>query len=199
MIPPFSLVGCSIRLTPLNFDYLDALCAVGLAPILWRSTTIQVLTRIDMEAYIRKALAARDSGTALPFVILEAASGRLIGSTRFHSIDPEHRHLEIGFTWLGVQWQRTSINTEAKYLMLRHAFEVMHYIRVEFRADTQNEQSRRALKRIGAREEGVLRHYRISAGRGVRDMAVYSILEDEWPQVRLDLEAKLTQPNQYIR
>ncbi|MEJ0007232.1 MAG: GNAT family protein [Steroidobacteraceae bacterium] len=188
---PISLKGRSICLAPLNDSYLDALCAEGLSPSLWQSTTIQLLTRDDMITFVRKALDDRDRGTAIPFVILETASGRLIGSTRFHSIDVENRHLEIGFTWISVPWQRTSVNTEAKYLMLRHAFEVMDYIRVEFRADTQNERSRRALTRIGAREEGVLRNYRISAGRGIRDLAVYSILANEWPQVRSDLEGKL--------
>lgn len=194
MIFPFSLAGNSIRLTPLRPDHLETLCLVGLDPLLWQATTIQVLTRDDMEAYVRSALDARDRGTALPFVILERASGKLIGSTRFHSIDVRHRHLEIGFTWLARPWQRTCANSEAKYLMLHHAFESMGCIRVEFRADAENEQSRRALKRIGAREEGILRRHRISAHRGIRDLAVYSILDDEWPSVRSNLEAKLMKP-----
>lgn len=191
MIFPFSLAGRFIRLAPLRIDDLDGLCAIGLEPLLWQSTTIQVVTRSDMEAYVRSALDAQDRGTAMPFAIYEQSTDKLIGSTRFHSIDIGHRHLEIGFTWLGLPWQRTSANTEVKYLMLRHAFESMGCIRVEFRADTENEKSRRALKRIGASEEGTLRQFRISPHRGIRDMVVYSILREEWPQVKSGLESKL--------
>jgi N-acetyltransferase len=187
----FSLAGRVVRLVPMQVEHLDALCAVGLDPQLWDATTIRVLTREAMEAYLRAALDARERGTAWPFVIEEQATGRVIGSTRFHSIDVAHRHLEIGFTWLGMPWQRTAANTEAKYLMLCHAFDALNYIRVEFRADAENERSRRALERIGAREEGRLRHYRISAHRGLRDLVVYSILATEWPGVRVKLEAKL--------
>lgn len=194
MIFPFSLAGSLIRLTPLSLGHLDALCASGLEPSLWQATTIQLLTRGDMEAYVRAALDAQMRGTAMPFAILERSTGKLIGSTRFHSVDVAHRHLEIGFTWLSLPWQRTAANTEAKYLMLRHAFESMGYIRVEFRADAENEKSRRALKRIGAFEEGTLRHFRISPHRGIRDMVVYSIVREEWPGIRSDLELKLMTP-----
>jgi len=194
MITAFTLKGSSIRLTPLSLDHLDALCAIGLEPRLWQATTIQVRTRADMEGYIQAALATERAGTALPFAIIDCVTGKVIGTTRFHSIATEHRHLEVGFTWIGTPWQRTSVNTEAKYLMLRHAFESMGFIRVEFRADAENEQSQRALVRIGARKEGVLRHYRISAHRGIRDLAVYSIIVSEWPSVRLNLETKLAKP-----
>ena len=150
-----------------------------------------------MESYVRSALDAQSGGTTLPFVIVDRVTDRLVGTTRFHSIFPEHKRLEIGFTWIALPRQRTGVNTEAKYLMLRHTFEIMKFIRVEFRADAENEQSRRALVRIGAREEGVLRSYRLSARRGVRDLAVYSIIDSEWPQVRATLEAKLKkEPNQ---
>jgi len=191
MIAPFSLRGGSIRLVPLSLEHLDALCAAGLEPRLWGATTIQLSTRADMEAYVRAALRAQDSGTALPFTIVDRATSQVVGTTRFHSIVVEHRHLEIGFTWVALPWQRTVVNTEAKYLMLYHVFESLGYIRVEFRADAENEQSRRALVRIGAREEGILRQYRISAHRGIRDLAVYSIIRSEWPHVRRNLEAKL--------
>lgn len=189
---PFNLEGRSIRLTPLSIEHLDVLCAVGLEPKLWQATTIQVCTRADMAAYIRAALAGHSAGTAVPFAIVERATDRVIGTTRFHSIVAEHRHLEIGFTWIALPWQRTAANTEAKYLLLRHAFETMDFVRVEFRADAENEQSRRALLRIGAREEGVFRHYRITAHRGIRDLAVYSIIATEWPAVRRNLEIRLT-------
>jgi N-acetyltransferase len=185
------LEGSAIRLVPLTLAHLDELCAIGLEPQLWRATTIEVKTRAEMEAYVRAALSARDAGAALPFVIVRRETGAVIGTTRFHSMVPLHKHGEIGFTWIALPWQRTGVNTEAKYLLLRHAFEVMGWIRVEFRADAENEPSRRALRRIGAREEGILRHYRISAHRGIRDLAVYSIIESEWPHVRAGLEAKL--------
>lgn len=136
MISPFSLAGRFIRLTPLRLDDLDDLCAIGLDPSLWQSTTIQVVSRGDMEAYVQAALAAQHRGTAVPFAIFERTTDKLIGSTRFHSIEFAHRRLEIGFTWLGCPWQRTFANTEAKYLMLYHAFEHLGCIRVEFRADS---------------------------------------------------------------
>jgi len=196
MIAPFNLEGAAIRLTPLKVEHFEELCAIGLEPSLWRWTTIEVRSRADMESYVRSALDAQSGGTALPFVIVDRVTGRLVGTTRFHSIVPEHKRLEIGFTWIALPRQRSGVNTEAKYLMLRHTFEAMKFIRVEFRADADNEQSRRALVRIGASEEGVLRSYRISAHRGIRDLAVYSIIDSEWPQVRATLEAKLkNEPN----
>jgi RimJ/RimL family protein N-acetyltransferase len=191
VIAPFVLEGAAIRLTPLKIEHVEELCAIGLEPSLWRSTTIEVRSRADMDSYVRMALDAQSKGAAVPFVIADRATGRLVGTTRFHSIVPEHKRLEIGFTWIALPRQRTGVNTEAKYLMLRHAFDTMNVIRVEFRADAENEPSRRALLRIGAREEGVLRRYRISAHRGIRDLAVYSILDFEWPHVRATLEAKL--------
>jgi len=199
MIPLFDLEGSVIRLTPMRLDHVDELCGIGLEPALWRSTTIEVRSRAEMESYVKSALDAQKAGTALPLVIVDLATGRLVGTTRFHSIVPDHKRLEIGFTWVAIPWQRTGVNTEAKYLMLRHTFEKMDFIRAEFRADAENEQSRHALIRIGASEEGILRSYRISARRGIRDLAVYSILVSEWPKVRATLEAKLKKkPNQSL-
>jgi RimJ/RimL family protein N-acetyltransferase len=172
--------------------HLDALCAVGLAAQLWQATTIHVGTRDEMSAYLRSALAAQSAGTALPFVIIEKQSGTIVGSTRYHSFSTADRHVEIGHTWVALRWQRTFVNTEAKYLLLRHAFETLRCIRVQFRADAENHASRRALVRIGAREEGVMRRCRISQHRGIRDLAFYSIIDEEWPRIRLNLEAKLS-------
>jgi RimJ/RimL family protein N-acetyltransferase len=177
MMSPVILEGVAIQLLPLKLDHVEALCGVGLEPRLWQATTIRVLTRTEIESYVRAALGAQRDGMALPFVISERGTGRVIGSTRFHSFSAEHRHLEIGFTWLRLACQRMAINTEAKYLFLRHAFESLGCIRVEFRADSENQQSRRALLRIGAREEGVLCHFRISSHLGVRDLVLYSILK----------------------
>jgi N-acetyltransferase len=186
-----SLEGETIRLVPLSRHHLADLCAVGLDPALWQATTIAVTSAADMATYILSALEGAEAGTALPFVIVERSSGTIVGTTRIHSIVSEHRRAEIGFTWIARPWQRTKVNTEAKYLLLKHAFEAMGCIRVEFKADFENQQSRRALLRIGAREEGTLRNYRISAHRGIRHLSVYSIIESEWPSVRASLEAKL--------
>ena len=191
MITPRSLEGTTIRLRPLRLEDVDELCTIGLEPSLWRSTTIEISSPTEMEAYVKSALAAKTAGTAQPFVIVHLATDSLIGTTRFHSIIPEHKRLEIGFTWIALPWQRTGANTEAKFLMLQYAFEVMKFIRVEFRVDISNEQSRGSLARIGAREEGILRRYRISARRGIRDLALYSIVDTDWSHVRETLRGKL--------
>jgi RimJ/RimL family protein N-acetyltransferase len=190
-IVPVCLAGAAIRLVPLALAHLDALCEIGLEPQLWRRTIIQVRTRAEMEEYVEAALADQRAGTALPFVIVEARSGAIIGTTRLQAITPSDRRLGIGFTWVALPWQRTVVNTEAKYLLLRHAFEVLGCNRVEFKADAGNEPSRRALLRIGASEEGILRSYRVSASRGIRDVAVFSIIASEWPRIRAELEMKL--------
>ena len=188
---PFTLVGECVELAPLTFAHLDALSSVGLAPELWAATTICVQTRDDLQAYVRHALELQAAGSAVPFVIIERSSGEVVGSTRFHSLAPEHRKLEIGFTFIAPAWQRTSVNTEAKLLMLRHAFEMWQCIRVQFTANAANEKSRAALRRIGAVEEAIFRHHRISAHLGVCDLVVYSIIASEWPAVREQLEQKL--------
>jgi RimJ/RimL family protein N-acetyltransferase len=190
-LSPVVLEGSNVRLEPLSPDHLDALCAVGLDPELWRWTTSDVRTRKDMDAYLGCALEDAARGTALPFATVERASGRVAGSTRFANADASHRRIEIGWTWLGGPWQRTALNTEAKLLMLRHAFERLGCERVELKTDALNERSRRAILRLGAREEGILRrHMRTDSGRS-RDTVYYSILAGEWPEVRARLEARL--------
>jgi N-acetyltransferase len=186
-----ALEGRTVRLDPMTNRHHDALCAVGLDPDLWRLTTIRVQTAADMQQYIDKALAGQAAGTALPFVIVLRESGQVIGATRYHAIDKDARRVEIGFTWITRAWQRTAVNTETKYLMLRHAFETMGCERVEFRADGENEPSRRALLRIGATEEGLLRRYRPTAHRGWRDLRLFSIIAPEWPALRARLETRL--------
>lgn len=188
---PLSLEGTAVRLDPLTEGHLEALCAIGLEPRLWRATTIRVTTREEMGAYVMAALDAQHRGTALPFVIVERKTGAVVGTTRFHSYSPDDRRVEIGFTWIGLSWQRTIVNTEAKYLLLRHAFESLGCVRVEFRADSENEASCRAIRRIGATPEAVLRRYRVSAHRGVRDIAVFGIVADEWLTVKAGLEKRL--------
>jgi len=192
LLAPTILQGSGIRLVPLQLAHHAALCEIGLDERLWRLTTIQVRTPEEMQQYMQIALDAQLAGTALPFAIEERETGRIIGSTRFHSYHANHRRIEIGFTWLAVPWQRTGVNAEAKLLMLRHAFESLKCVRVEFKADVDNSLSRRALERLGATHEGVLRSYMISPRTGPRDVAIYSILATEWPALRTRLEARLT-------
>ena len=188
-----TLEGALIRLEPLAETHLAALCAVGLDDELWRWTPKQVRTADDMTDYIAFALGEQRAERALPFVIVDRATGAAIGSTRFAAIEPAHRRLEIGSTWLGRPWQRTAANSEAKYLLLRHAFETLGCIRVELKTDALNERSRSAIRRIGAREEGTLRQHMITASGRIRDTVYYSILADEWAAVKLGLERRLAQ------
>ena len=186
-----TLEGVRIRLEPLGDAHHPALCAVGLDDALWRWSPRPVLTAADMADYIAFAVAERAAGRALPFAIIDKATGQAIGSTRYGAIEPAHRRVEIGWTWLGRSWQRTSANTEAKYLLLRHAFETVGCIRVELKTDALNDRSRAAIRRIGAREEGTLRSHMITASGRVRDTVYYSILDVEWPEVKRDLESRL--------
>lgn len=190
-IRPVVLDGVHVRLEPLSLDHLPALIEVGLEPDLWRWTTQVVRTSEEMEEYVRGALAEQAAGRALPFATMEKASGRVAGSTRFAAIEPLHRRVEIGWTWLAPPWQRTVLNTEAKYLMLRHAFERWGCVRVEFKTDVLNTPSRQALLRIGAKEEGILRSHLITATGRVRDTVYFSVTAAEWPAVRAALEANL--------
>jgi RimJ/RimL family protein N-acetyltransferase len=191
VIEPVTLEGQYIRLEPLSFAHHAQLCEVGLDEELWRWVVQPVRTPEEMRAYIEEALQAQAAGTALPFATIEKARGRAIGSTRFGNIDRVNRHVEIGWTWLGLAWQRTAANTEAKYLMLRHAFEQWGCLRVEFKTDSLNEPSRQALLRIGAKEEGTFRNHMITSTGRLRHSVYYSIIDSEWPDVKAHLEQKL--------
>ncbi len=192
---PISLNGQHVRLRPLTLADHPTLCEIGLAEELWQDTTIRVQTSADMLRYLQNALREEMEGTCLPFVIIETSRNQIIGTSRYHSINKIHQRLEIGFTWIAVPWQRTAVNTEVKYLMLKHAFEQWDCVRVEFKADSGNQKSRRALLRIGATEEGVLRSYLISEHKGPRDLVVFSIISSEWPDVKTKLEALLSKHN----
>ncbi len=190
-VGPVTLEGRVVRLAPLGRHHLDALCAVGLEPSLWALTTISVATREDMRAYVESALTEQAAGTAIPFATVERASGTVVGSTRFANAVPEHARVEIGWTWIAAPWQRTAVNTEAKYLMLRHAFEVLGCRRVELKTSARNLRSQAAMRRIGATEEGTLRKHMINADGSARHSVYFSVIDDEWPQVRARLEALL--------
>jgi N-acetyltransferase len=190
-LTPVVLEGMHVRLEPLTLDHLDALCEIGLDEELWRWIPTQVRTREDMRAYIRLALDWQAAGTALPFATVQRATGRVVGSTRYMNVDKANRHVEIGATWIGRPWQRTAVNTEAKYLMLRHAFEQLGCLRVELKTDVLNEKSRNAILRIGAKQEGIFRNHVVCAGGRVRDSVWFSVIDREWPDVKAALEAKL--------
>ena len=191
-LAPATLQGRHVRLEPLGQSHHAALCEIGLAPELWTLIPYRVSTPDEMAAYIQTALDHQAAGSALPFATVHAASGQVIGSTRFMNIDAAHRRVEIGATWIAKPWQRTVVNTEAKYLMLRHAFETLGCIRVELKTDSLNQRSRAAILRIGAKEEGTLRQHMITWSGRLRDTVYFSILDSEWPRVREALEQKLS-------
>ena len=190
-IQPVTLEGRHVRLEPLSFDHHAALSEVGLAEELWLWIPHPVRTPEDMREYIATALRWQAEGSALPFATVERATGKVIGSTRFMNIDKMNRRVEIGSTWLTPAWQRTAANTEAKFLMLRHAFEQWKCIRVELKTDALNQKSRNAILRIGAQEEGTLRRHLITWTGRVRDTVYFSILDSEWPEVKRRLERRL--------
>ena len=189
---PVTLAGRYVRLEPLSLAHVEPLYAVASDQELWRWTTTQIASLDDMREYVEAALAAQRAGTALPFATTDASSGEVIGSTRFGNIDLANHRAEIGWTWLRRDRQRTACNTEAKFLMLRQAFDVLGCVRVELKTDALNERSRAAIRRIGAVEEGTLRaHMKTASGR-MRDSVYYSILDREWPAVRARLEEMLS-------
>jgi RimJ/RimL family protein N-acetyltransferase len=190
-VQPVTLEGRIVRLEPLAEGHLDGLAEVGLEPSLWRWTTARPNDRASLRAWLEAALAGRAAGTEEPFATIDAATGRPIGSSRFMSIVPEHRRLEIGWTWVGLRWQRTGANREAKLLQMTHAFEVLAANRVEFKTDSLNEQANPGLLGIGATFEGTFRNHMIMPGGRLRHSNYYSVIIGEWPRVKAALEAKL--------
>ncbi len=194
-VEPVTLAGRYVRLEPLVVAHVEGLAAVGLEPDLWRWTVARVGTLDEMRAYVEAALDEQRRGIALPFATVEQSSGRVVGSTRFLCLERAHRRVEIGWTWIAPAWQRTPINTEAKLLMLGHAFESWHCLRVELKTDALNNKSRRAILRLGAREEGTLRNHMLAYGGRVRDTVYFSVIDSEWLAVKAALEAHLARPS----
>ena len=190
-LAPVTLTGVHVRLEPLSLAHVPALARAGLFPELWRLQPAPIATEADMYAYVAAALQDQQRGLGLPFAIVRRGDGEVIGSTRYMDIALPHRRLEIGATWLSPASQRSSANTEAKLLLLTHAFESLQLIRVVFKTEVLNEQSRRALARIGAVEEGIFRQHLIAASGRRRDMVYFSILDSEWPAVKAGLLARL--------
>lgn len=190
-VTPVILTGQRVRLEPLSIDHLDDLVEVGLDPSIWALTIARPTDRAGIEAWLRAAMASGAAGADVPFATIELASGRAVGSTRYMSIVPDHRRLEIGWTWVGSAHQRTGLNREAKALQLAHAFDVLGANRVEFKTDARNDKSRTALLGIGATFEGIFREHMIMPTGPLRDSAYYSVISTEWPDVRDRLQASL--------
>ncbi len=190
-LEPVSLEGSIVRLEPLSLDHVPALAEVALDAGIWRWTLARPTTEAELREWAEAAIAGREAGTELPFATIDRASGRPIGSSRYMNIVLEHRRLEIGWTWVATEFQRTGVNREAKLLMLRHAFDTLGCRRVEFKTDALNEPSRTALLGIGARFEGIFRNHMVMPDGRMRDSAYYSVIDSEWPDVRAALEAGL--------
>jgi RimJ/RimL family protein N-acetyltransferase len=191
LVTPVTLIGQHVCMQPLARDHLEALCAIGLDEELWRWTTVNIQTREQMRAYVETALREQAEGKSLPFATTEKSAGRVVGCTRFGNIDSVNRRVEIGWTWVGRAWQRTAVNTEAKLLMLEHAFETWGCLRVEFKTDALNTRSREAILRLGAKEEGTFRNHMITDTGRIRHSVYYSIIDTEWPEVKARLQQKL--------
>ena len=191
MVDPIKLNGKFVSLEPLLIEHVEALCEVGLQPSIWKWAPSPIADEAAMRKYVETALNEQARGASLPFVTREKASKKIVGSTRFGNIDVPNKHVEIGWTWLSPEWQRTYVNTEAKLLMLTHAFEVWNCIRVEFKTDALNERSRNAIGRLGATEEGIFRNHMITESGRFRDSVYFSIIDSEWPALKDKLEQML--------
>ncbi len=190
-IKPVTLENETVRLVPLEIKHLENLYEAGADESLWQWTTNIVKSKDDMLRYVETALGEFERKISLPFVTIEKSSNKIVGSTRFGNIDVKNRRAEIGWTWINPQWQRTFINTEAKLLMLTHAFEMWNCVRVELKTDVLNEKSRKAIRRIGATEEGILRRHQITDAGRFRDTVYFSIIDSEWQTVKASLHRKM--------
>lgn len=190
-VTPVTLEGRLVRLEPLAEAHLAGLAEVAFDPAIWRWTVARPTDVEALRDWLEAALRNRDSGLEVPFATIDQASGRPIGSTRFMSIVPEHRRLEIGWTWVAGPWQRRGANREAKYLQLRHAFEVLGANRVEFKTDSRNEKANPALRAIGATFEGTFRNHMVMPEGRLRHSNYYSVVVEEWPAVREALERSI--------
>ena len=189
---PVVLTGKYVRLEPMTEEHVPGLSSVGLDDSIWLHMLYgQMHSEADMRAWVRDILSRAAKKTDLPFVAVHLESGRVAGATRYLDMRPAHRGLEIGGTWYGLEFQRRAVNTECKFLLLQYAFESLNCIRVQFKADQRNERSLRAIERIGAKREGVLRNHMVLPDGRFRNSVYYSILDGEWPAVKVKLEEKL--------
>lgn len=191
-IKPVVLRGKHVRLEPLNEAHIPGLAKIGVGQDFWDFMLYGNMdTEADMADWVRYILSLAERGGDLPFAVIHLASGRVAGATRYLNIMPHDRGLEIGGTWYGLEYQRTAINTECKYLLLQHAFETLGCIRVQLKTDSRNVRSQKAIERIGAKKEGVLRNHMILPDGHTRHSVYYSIIDTEWPTVKKRLEEML--------
>ena len=186
-----TLTGTAVELQPLQREHAAALLDAAADGELWNLKVTHVPGPDTVDQYIETALAGRDAGTMIPFTLVRRDTGLVVGSTRFWKVDRVNRKLEIGHTWLAQSTQNSAINTEAKLLLLTYAFEVLDCVRVQFTTDELNEKSRAAILRLGAVQEGIVRHERIMRDGRKRNSVRFSIIDSEWPQVKANLQAKL--------
>ncbi len=188
-VRPVVLQGKHVRLEPMTEEHVSGLAEVGAGQTFWDFMLYgNINTADDMHNWVLDILSRAEKGTDLPFVVIHLASGHVAGATRYLNIVPRDRGLEIGGTWYGPEFQRTPVNTECKYLLLQHAFETLGCIRVQLKTDLRNERSQKAIERLGAVREGVLRNHMILPDGRYRDSVFYSILDTEWPEVKKRLE-----------
>src|SRR5918997_1007854 len=192
-IEPVTLSTDRLTLRPLSLADVPALGVAASDGELWEKKTTTVPRPEGFEAYVQKALELQASGLALPFATVVNEGSRVVGSTRYMNIDAANHRVEIGTTWIAKSWQRSFVNTHAKFLMLRHAFEVLGCNAVELRTHRLNDQSRAAIERLGAKLDGILRQHMIMPDGHIRDTAVYSITRDEWPRVKEGLEKRIAE------
>jgi N-acetyltransferase len=186
------LQGKYVRLEPMGEAHIPGLAEIGVGQDFWDFMLYgKMETEADMANWVREILSRAEKGGDLPFAVIHLASGRVAGATRYLNIMPQDRGLEIGGTWYGPEFQRTAVNTECKYLLLQHAFETLGYIRVQLKTDLRNEPSQKAIERIGAKKEGVLRNHMILPDGRYRHSVFYSILDTEWLEVKNRLEEKM--------
>ncbi len=188
-VKPVVLAGRHVRLEPMTEAHVPALARIGVGRDFWQFMLYgDMKTEEDMKNWVLDILDRAAHGTDVPFVAIHLASGTVAGATRYLNIVPKDRGLEIGGTWYGVEFQRTAVNTECKYLLMKHAFESLGAIRVQLKTDLRNVRSQKAIERIGAKKEGVLRNHMILPDGRYRDSVFYSVLDTEWPQVKIRLE-----------
>jgi N-acetyltransferase len=188
-VKPVVLTGKHVRLEPMTEAHIPGLAEIGIGHSFWQYMLYgDMNTTEDMQIWVKDLLSRAEKGTDVPFVAIHLESGRVAGATRYLNIAPQDRGLEIGGTWYGPEFQRTAVNTECKYLLLGHAFETLGAIRVQLKTDSRNERSQKAMERIGAKKEGVLRNHMILQGGYFRHSVFYSVLDTEWPEVKNNLE-----------
>jgi RimJ/RimL family protein N-acetyltransferase len=192
-VEPITITGKHVRLEPMTEAHIPALTEIGAGQDFWDFMLYGCMdSEEDMRGWVMDILSRVKNGADLPFVAIHLASGRVAGATRYLNITPKDRGLEVGGTWYGLEFQRTAVNTECKYLLLTHAFESLKCIRVQLKTDLRNVRSQKAIERIGAVKEGVLRNHMILPDGRYRDSVFYSILDTEWPGVKTRLEEMLT-------